>query len=168
MSDQTAIMKELRESVRYMRHSLWLNAWTINLCFRSLPPGVRGLCEVRAPYLEADITIDPNKVESVTEGLDVLRHEMLHLHHSDATMVQDTLSKLVDDGLLAKSASHGLDVMLDRTMEQVVNRFESLFDYYGLTPKRLVARARSSLGEPRRPRARSSARGRPRGRHKGR
>lgn len=135
--------KIVNEHVEWLRWALGLQHWTIHIVYKRLGTAegqtVLGRCETNRRYREATISIDNDEIESETQILRVLRHELLHVFHAGFETYRQMAHEMIDG-----KAMDAMDVAFHDSIEAVVAHIEHMLDAgLGLDAKGVVARAKA-------------------------
>lgn len=122
-------------NIDWFRWALGLNHWTIHVNYRRLPDGCLGRCYADAKYSVATIELDEEQIQSGDALLFTLRHELLHVLHSEFDLVVNAALKEID----SKVAHSLLVSMKEAAQEKTVTMLERVLDCgLGATPDRLT------------------------------
>jgi len=116
--------KEVNRVIRHLRWAMQLQDWKIDVEYRKLDDGVKGQVYSKPRYQTARICLDPVEAEDVDDLLITLRHEMLHILHSEFEVVRDAAHDLCQsnrekallDGAWIESSERCV-VMLERMID---------------------------------------------------
>ena len=130
--------KILKESIRWLRAAMSLQAWKINITWRDLDVGHLAECRTNASYRQADIEIDHTQMEDKAHLLAVLRHELAHILHAEFKLFE-----LGTSHLISKPARDSLGEVYGAAQEKTVTAIEMMLDDgLGLTAEKMIALAK--------------------------
>lgn len=125
------------DAILPMRAALSLQSWKIDIVYRRLDDGLMGTCRPNTPYTDAVIEIDCEQAEDADTLLRTLRHELLHIVHSEFQVIRKIAGQFIDG-----DAFDAVDVGYTMGAERTVTALESMLDNLGMSPKRLIKRGR--------------------------
>ena len=125
-----------RKYVEEMKEVMGFAEWTIDVRFERLEGNVLAETTPTAEYRRASIVFDLAGHSDQNESLLAsVRHEFLHLIHSQLELYRQSVSVLV-----ASSEWAILDKIWGHSCEDMVARMEKMLDNLGQTPKKILRR----------------------------
>lgn len=109
-----ANLERLRDDLR-----LW--EWRIDLYIGRLDGHAVAECQVNAPYCQASITLDSDKLDTETDVLRALRHELVHVFCWPMHAYGQHASDLTDNAAIDASWTFYLERMV-WSVEQLMDR----------------------------------------------
>ena len=124
------------DSLPLFSDAMGLDAWNIRVEYDE---GHSGNCVAEPMYKRALITLNPACLDTKTEVLFTLRHELLHVTQSGIQAYRLAVGRIV--------SGQGWDVLEEvyqQQAEDLVNRAERMLDMgLGMKPSRMIQRWRS-------------------------
>ena len=121
LMDKSEVQDIVSGAIEKMKDLLYLNDWQINIYYGHLGDNMNGKCERDISYRIADITLDPEELDSKEEVLDVLRHELLHLVIADFDLYKAAIHHNFDD-------NHTFAGLYFHAAERVIGNIERMMD----------------------------------------
>lgn len=143
--DESRARKVVNESIEPMRRAMGLEYWKLFIHYGAMPlpdrpaSAVFGATDIDPDYHEASITIDPACHPNDAAVLETLRHELLHVMHSEFQLVW----KIVREHLGEESKEFAAYKAVHKhAQERLVERLERLLDTNKIKPSTLVCRGK--------------------------
>jgi len=142
--DKSDAREVINNALRPMRAALALNDWYVDFCFESMEGKVSAECVANPDYVRARFIFDHDKYDSVSDLLDSMLHEFMHVALSEYELYRKACRPLVND----EKAWASLDEVYVHACETTVHRLENMLLHgVNTTPRRLVSRGRRLLDE---------------------
>lgn len=128
------LKKIVNKHIDFMLWDMQLNDWDIAVEYGNASVGLReregggyAACVSMQPeYEKALITLDPDYHHSEKDVLESLRHELIHLLHSDFALYRDTVGEFIERDSAAWSAC---DLAYQTACEKTALRIERMLDH---------------------------------------
>lgn len=136
MIDESRAREVVDAHIGTMRDALCANRWTITSRFGRLDQGWKAAeIEMDCPYMQATITFDVQNINDEDDLLHHLRHELLHLAHSEWIVYANISNALIGSTGRKKAAERSaFNLAIERTNQQL----EMIMDNLGFTPRKLA------------------------------
>jgi len=132
--DKSKAREIVKKVMPKLQSLLGLDDWNINISLQHIDADeserdwsenytIMGSCLANHCYNTASITIDHELARKPKELVDVLRHEMLHIFHSDFNIVRDQVKVALDEKTFKI-----VDEVFCLASEKTVSRIESMLN----------------------------------------
>jgi len=122
--DSSKVEKIVNKNISKMQAALGVSDWDVIMSYYGTDHA--GEVRFRPGYRSAYITLDPSRLMSKGEVLNVLRHELIHLLAAELDIYRNTFMKFVSD---QPRTIEAMEELYDSVVEKLVGNIERVLDY---------------------------------------